>query len=160
MPFRDKDRAVEWQRQYRKAHPDKYKRDRQRATKRSNEVDRLRRQDPAFRHKFIVRDSKRRDKEAGRVTSLNEEWVKNLISTGCTYCGATELIRMTLDRKDNSLGYTQDNVVPACIRCNLIRRDMPYVAWLCLVDGLRKAHNDGLFGGWTGELHQRPSQHL
>jgi hypothetical protein len=57
---------------------------------------------------------------------------------------------MTLDRKDNDRGHTQDNVVPACIRCNYIRRHTPYEAWLCMVPGVRRARKEGFFGDWTG----------
>jgi hypothetical protein len=57
---------------------------------------------------------------------------------------------MTLDRKDNSKGHTQDNVNAACIRCNYARRDMPYGAWLFIVKGMREARMSGAFGTWTG----------
>jgi hypothetical protein len=57
---------------------------------------------------------------------------------------------MTLDRIDNKRGHSRANVVPACIRCNYARRDMPYAAWLCLAPGLRVALEQGLFGEWTG----------
>jgi hypothetical protein len=56
----------------------------------------------------------------------------------------------TLDRIDNSKGHTRDNVVPACIRCNYARRNMPYEAWLCLTDGMKRARELGLFKEWTG----------
>jgi hypothetical protein len=57
---------------------------------------------------------------------------------------------MTLDRIDNDKGHTEDNVVPACIRCNYTRRSMPYEAWLVVAKGMREARERGLFGEWTG----------
>ncbi len=42
----------------------------------------------------------------------------------CHYCG--EPIKLTcygLDRKDNSRGYTLDNVVPSCFPCNASKLD-------------------------------------
>jgi hypothetical protein len=62
---------------------------------------------------------------------------------------------MTLDRKDNSIGHLLDNVVPCCIRCNYIRRDMPFEAWLIVATGIRKAKELGLFGTWTCSIHKR-----
>lgn len=101
----------------------------------------------------ILYDSRKIDKVFGRNNNLTKEIIQSLISQGCHYCGETT-IRMTLDRKRNEEGHTTDNVVPACIRCNNIRRDMPYEAWLCLVDGLRTATRSGLFGTWIGGFHK------
>lgn len=59
---------------------------------------------------------------------------------------------MTLDRKDNTIGHVQSNVVPACYRCNLTRGDMPYEAWVYLIDGMRLAREAGAFGNWKSKL--------
>jgi hypothetical protein len=56
----------------------------------------------------------------------------------------------TIDRIDNTIGHTESNIVPACIRCNLIRKAMPHSAWMCLVPGLKEARNKKLFGDWIG----------
>ncbi len=98
--------------------------------------------------RFILRDARRADALRGRTCDLTKERIEALIAEGCRYCGETEL-RMTLDRVDNARGHTSENVVPACIRCNYARRDMPYEAWLCLAAGMRRARELGLFGGWT-----------
>jgi hypothetical protein len=107
------------------------------------------RRDPAFIAKHIVNDSRKSDRRKNRVNDLDREWVNKFIANGCRYCGETKL-RMTLDRIDNSKGHAKTNVNPACIRCNYMRRDMPYEAWLLLVDGVRAARNAGVFGSWTG----------
>jgi hypothetical protein len=99
--------------------------------------------------RWILADSRKSDRRAGRLNDLTRDFIETLIAPGCSYCGETEL-RMTLDRKDNSKGHTQDNVVPACIRCNYSRGAMPYEAWLCLVPGVRQAKEEGLFGSWIG----------
>lgn len=99
--------------------------------------------------RFILREARRSDRLRGRTCDLTKEQIESLIAGGCSYCGETGL-RMTLDRIDNAEGHTRENVVPACIRCNYARRDMPYEAWLCLVDGMRRARRLGLFGRWTG----------
>ena len=98
---------------------------------------------------WIWRDSRGSARKKGLNHTLSEELISTIIANECQYCGETEL-RMTLDRIDNSKGYTEDNVVPACIRCNYARRDMPYEAWLLIAPGFRKAREQGVFGEWVG----------
>jgi hypothetical protein len=107
------------------------------------------RRDPAFRAKYVIRDAIRMDRGSGIPVDLTLDWVQMELAKGCSYCGGTD-IKMTLDRIDNSKGHHKDNVVPACIRCNFIRKTMPYQAWLCLVPGLKEAQRRGLFEDWTG----------
>ena len=130
MPFKDPDRRREYHRQ----------RDLLLKRMRAEGVDVAR---------FILREARRSDKLRGRACDLTKAQIESLIAAGGRYCGETGL-RMTLDRVDNSKGHTSDNVVPACIRCNYARRDMPYEAWLCLAGGMRRARELGLFKGWTG----------
>jgi hypothetical protein len=101
--------------------------------------------------RWIMTDSRKADQKHGHVFDLTKDWVADKISQGCEYCGETSL-RMTLDRVDNNRGHTKDNVVPACIRCNYIRRDMPYDAWLKVAPGMRQARLAGAFGDWTGRI--------
>lgn len=100
-------------------------------------------------HQFIYEDSRRSDKKAGLENDLDREFIRESIKDGCSYCGETEL-RMTLDRIDNAVGHLRANVVPACIRCNYTRKNMPYEAWLILGPAMRTARVAGLFGEWTG----------
>lgn len=100
--------------------------------------------------KFIVEDSKRSDKKKCFKNDLDVNFVKSLISLPCSYCGETKL-RMTLDRIDNAIGHLKSNVVQACIRCNYTRRDMPYEAWLFLINGMKMARQAGVFNEWTGK---------
>lgn len=73
-----------------------------------------------------------------------EEFLTLTKETACHYCGA-ELqwsaysstlgkingAMYNLDRKDNNLGYTKDNVVPCCRRCNWGKGDMfTYEQWV------------------------------
>lgn len=58
---------------------------------------------------------------------------------------------MTLDRIDNKIGHMMDNVNTSCSRCNYIRKDMPYDAWLFVVKSVREAAELGLFGNWEGQ---------
>lgn len=116
---------------------------RQRASrKRQNDADR-----------WICVQSRSSDRKRGMLNDMTRSFIKNLIQDGCCYCGETSL-RMTIDRMDNSLGHVQTNVVPACIRCNLLRRDMPYAAWLILVPAIRQAREQGAFRAWIPGPHQ------
>lgn len=100
--------------------------------------------------KHILTDSRGMDRKKSRTNDLDLPFIENMISKSCSYCGENE-IRLTLDRVDNTRGHTKDNVVTACCRCNHARGDMPYDAWLCLVDGMRKARLAGLFGQWRAK---------
>ena len=99
--------------------------------------------------KYIRTDPRSSDRKTGRDNDLTHEFIAAEIEKGCRYCGESK-IRMTLDRIDNDKGHTQDNVVPACIRCNYTRKNMPYEAWLVVAKGMREAREAGLFNGWTG----------
>lgn len=107
--------------------------------------------------RFIVSDSRKDDKKKGLKNDLTACGVAEIVSKPCTYCGENE-IRMTLDRIDNCLGHVFSNVVGACVRCNLIRRHMPFAAWMMIVPAVRSAREAGLFQGWTGEVHRKGEQ--
>lgn len=101
--------------------------------------------------RWILYDSRSSDRKRGLKNDLDRDFIEGLICSGCQYCGEKE-IRMTLDRIDNQVGHTRDNVVPSCIRCNYARRDMPYQAWLVVAKGMAEARSQGLFGDWTGRV--------
>ncbi len=115
---------------------------------------RAQRRDSALVAKFVLIDSRGSDRKAGRENDLTREVVERLLAKPCRYCGETQL-RMTLDRKDNNVGHVVRNVVPCCERCNYLRRDMPYEAWLALVPTIRAVRIAGLFGSWVGGIHRR-----
>ena len=70
--------------------------------------------------------------------SLSKDEVHRLIFQACYYCGITGgnitktynksryLANNGIDRKDNTLPYTIDNVVPCCKRCNQAKNDMSF----------------------------------
>ena len=101
--------------------------------------------------RWVYQDCLGSDKKHGFLAQfdLTREFIRNLIADGCQYCGEAE-IRIGLDRIDNDRGHSKDNVIPCCIRCNYIRRHMPFDAWLAIVPSIKKARVDGLFGSWVG----------
>ena len=110
----------------------------------------------------VLMDSRKSDRKRGFI--VNDEFVdyetaRILLGNPCSYCGDRS-IQMTLDRIDNSIGHTKSNVVPACIRCNLLRRSMPYDAWVVVAKGVREARELGLFESWTGQIHKGDRQRL
>lgn len=124
------------------------------------EYHRRRRADPAHRARHIVKDSRASDKRSKLGNEMTIDFVKTLIAKPCSYCAETELL-MTLDRINNDLGHVKENVVAACARCNYIRRDMPYSAWLVIVPAIAAARMTGLFGSWSpGPLRNRTASVL
>lgn len=109
-----------------------------------------------YRAYCLLHDARKGDRKRGRANDLDRAFVDAALKEPCAYCGDSSL-QITLDRKDNALGHLKANVVPACIRCNLVRRDMPYDAWLVVAEGMRKARLTGLLGAWgsTPLAHRR-----
>ena len=64
---------------------------------------------------------KNRDQKRGFDFNLDRDFLNNLTSKPCTYCGDTKLIGA--DRIDNFKGHTKDNVLPCCYTCNVTRGD-------------------------------------
>lgn len=114
---------------------------------RSRVDNKRRRTEPKFRPSVILKDSRCSDKKYGRENDLTRTFIETAIARECSYCGDTERM-MTLDRVDNAIGHIQSNVVAACNRCNYIRRDMPYEAWLLVAPTIRAARLRGLLDGW------------
>jgi hypothetical protein len=58
----------------------------------------------------------------GRTVELNFEDYKNLVTKNCYYCGYyNENEAIGIDRVNNSLHYTKENIVPCCEICNRIK---------------------------------------
>lgn len=63
-------------------------------------------------------------RERGLLFDLTIEQYAVLVGRGCHYCsGPLPEAGSGLDRKDNTRGYTHDNVVPCCRHCNTIKSD-------------------------------------
>jgi len=115
---------------------------------------RERRKLPEYRAYYLLLDSRKSDRKSGRSNDLTLEVVQALIVEPCRYCGDT-LLKRTLDRIDNTLGHLLTNVLPCCFRCNYLRRDMPFEAWIRLTKEIRALQEEGLFGDWIGGIYGR-----
>lgn len=98
---------------------------------------------------FIYKDCQNSDQKRGLKFDLTVEQIRDFVVDGCSYCGEKG-IKIGLDRIDNKKGHTYDNVRAACMRCNYLRRDMPYEAWIVIVPAVKAATEAGLFGTWDG----------
>lgn len=64
---------------------------------------------------------KNRDQKRGFNFDLDRDFLNDLTSKPCTYCGDTKMIGA--DRINNFKGHTKDNVLPCCFTCNVTRGD-------------------------------------
>lgn len=101
------------------------------------------------RDRHILNNARRADRTLGLQTELTREFIRELISQPCKYCDDKN-DRMGIDRINNSVGHTFENSAPCCIRCNMLKRDMPAAAWAYLAPYVKKARELGLFGEWVG----------
>ena len=61
-----------------------------------------------------------------QVTLTFQEYELLIVDQNCHYCeGPLPAVGHGLDRIDSNQGYTTDNVVPCCARCNKVLLDMP-----------------------------------
>jgi formate-dependent nitrite reductase cytochrome c552 subunit len=88
------------------------------------------------------------DKRRGLTNDLTRDFVREALSKPCHYC-LRKFKRMTLDRMNNNIGHVMTNIVTCCSMCNMLKRDLPYEAWMLMVPGLRQACERGLLDHWV-----------
>ena len=94
---------------------------------------------------FRYKAYRHRDGVLGRET-LDRDSAVVLMRMPCFYCGI--LPSHGLDRIDNSLGHTQDNVRPCCEKCNYVLGDLPDAAKLLMIPALMEIHRHGALELW------------
>jgi hypothetical protein len=109
--------------------------------------------------KRVITSYRRNSLKRGLECDLTEDFVRTCFSLPCEYCGENSIL-MTVDRKDSSIGHVISNCVPCCIRCNLVKSDMPYEAWTIVSVGMRQAREKRLFGGWIGRNNFRTGSNI
>lgn len=69
-----------------------------------------------FRYRHCRNGAKRR----GKVFALTLDEFESITSKLCAYCGCFSGVEsyVGVDRLNNNLGYTKDNCVPCCDKCN------------------------------------------
>lgn len=90
-------------------------------------------------------------KKHGRKFEISKDEFSKITSQNCYYCGAPpsnkksasprrqmngEYVYNGIDRVDSRKGYTTDNIVSCCIKCNTAKNDMTYKdfkEWICMV---------------------------
>jgi hypothetical protein len=60
-----------------------------------------------------------RANKRGLDFDLTPEFIEKILNEPCIYCLCYDVPQ--LDRRDNLKGYTMNNVVPACKRCNTVK---------------------------------------
>lgn len=68
---------------------------------------------------------KKSAKDHNREFLLTKDDFNDLWGKPCYYCNA-EIETIGLDRINNEIGYTRINVVPCCIRCNKMKKNINY----------------------------------
>lgn len=78
------------------------------------------------------------------VFELSVEDFEQLINKECHYCGGfssewnTKSRGNGIDRKNNDLGYSIDNCIPCCSKCNFIKNSMPYELFIAYIKRIAK----------------------
>jgi hypothetical protein len=83
-----------------------------------------------------------RAKRQGLVFEFTDVDFKALIMQACHYCGLAASPLNGLDRVDSDLGYSYDNVVPACRQCNISKNNYTVAEFLSWAERVVN-HNGG-----------------
>ena len=102
--------------------------------------------------RYILCNYKLRAKAGGNEYNLTEEQFKEITQKDCYYCGSPpsnmkkssrgsngEYVYNGIDRANNDLGYTIDNVVPCCITCNMAKSNKTLQEFK---DWIKKVYNN------------------
>lgn len=73
----------------------------------------------------------------GLEFSINLVQFREIVSLACVYCGGLlDTTGSSMDRSDNSIGYTPENVVPCCGVCNYVKGDVFTSSEMTLLGGV------------------------
>lgn len=85
---------------------------------------------------------------------LSKDVFRKLITQDCFYCGSPpdecyhsnrhrngKFKRNGLDRMDNTKGYSEDNVVPSCKKCNIMKKAMDVGEFLGHIADIARKHS-------------------
>lgn len=104
------------------------------------------------RTRYAWASYQRSDRARGFEDTLPFEQADALMQQPCHYCGDTE--RIGLDRVNNDLSHSAENVVPCCRDCNFILGDLPVAAKNILRPALARIRAEGALGDWIPANHR------
>lgn len=99
----------------------------------------------------------RRSRNTGLSSNISLEQISTLLKQNCYYCEESDITKLGLDRIDNNLGYLLNNVNTCCTTCNLLRRNIPYEAWIIMSKEMKCIREKGLLQNWK-HLHSHRKQ--
>ncbi|MDB4312163.1 HNH endonuclease [bacterium] len=73
-----------------------------------------------------LKSYKSKCKKSGKEFSISDAEFVSMLDKPCEYCGEDAT---GLDRVDNARGYSNDNVVPCCGVCNVMKNDLTLAAF-------------------------------
>lgn len=94
---------------------------------------------------YVILNYKGNAKKRGLEFNLSLEFMEKLFKSNCFYCGISPYKVMQkhhnngpyiyngIDRKDNDLGYIEDNCVACCERCNYLKSSYSLSQFLELI---------------------------
>lgn len=89
-------------------------------------------------------------KQRGLAWELSDVLFDALIHADCHYCHIAPRLNWRgffsngIDRKDSTVGYIAENVVPCCCDCNRAKSDMSYDSFFAYIRRLTGAQHNGL----------------
>lgn len=69
---------------------------------------------------------------------LSKDQVLELSLQPCHYCGVSDKDYRGIDRTDSTLGYSIENCVPCCTRCNRMKSDITYTDFISQIRAIYK----------------------
>ena len=91
----------------------------------------------------IISKLKSASKHRKKIYSLSNDFVKKISFSKCFFCNGKpdtkgliykknqkiEFLHIGIDRLDSKIGYTEENCVPCCKKCNWMKKDMNVNEW-------------------------------
>lgn len=72
---------------------------------------------------------------------IENSFAQDLFESECFYCGHSPSPLNGIDRKNNSIGYTVENCVSCCKKCNIAKSNMEYDEWETWINRISEFRN-------------------
>jgi|694.fasta_scaffold128163_2 hypothetical protein len=93
------------------------------------EINNIKRLNPNEKYKYY----KRRAENLGLEFDIDIDEFLKLIEKMCHYCGTKKDLWNGIDRKNNDIGYTLNNIVPCCYMCNMLKNTVGYTTFFNII---------------------------